>query len=410
MSNNKDKNFINETVARKKKNFRELLGKGAFFCVEALAFGVIAAVAFAWMEPRVKKLIGDTSEPVITIYHDSTTEEQVENDNEGTTSDNNGQQSNNESEENGLDRILDSVVMVESRTNILDDNDEKIGEDFKYSSGAVISTGTDTVILTDYDTVKDCDIIKVTFDNESQCVGYVKNVDKQLGLAVISADTMDVFDKEYLPAKNVFGNSTYISNGDELLYVGVSEGVGKINHNCEVITVDNLVQYTDCMYSMFTTDMASNVARNGFVYDEKGNLVGMIANPENNGIANLVAALGATDIKPVVEKLSNGNSLPYMGINGTTVTAKLKENVNKGMPDGVYVTSVETNSPAYSVGILNGDIITDVAGRKISSFKTFSNTINNLSTGNSVEVNVSRYGKNGYKKIKFNVIIGGKEN
>lgn len=403
MDRNDNKDFISEKVKKNKRDLKKMLRDGAFFCVEAMAFGIIAAVAFSWMKPRIDKLIGYSPEEIVTVnkYKDDAKET--------TDEDRNEEQQEQNSEVIKLNEVRGAIVLVESRSDIIGENEEKIGEEFDYSSGAVISTGDTTLILTDYDTIKNSDMIMVTFENNAQCGARVTSIDRQLGIAVIGADTKDLFVDGYTPNMNIFGEALNISNGEELLYVGVSEGVGKINLKCEVITTDNMIQYTDCMYSMFTTDMASNVARNGFVFNDNNQLVGMIARPENNGIANLVAALNISDIKPVIDKLSGGNSLPFMGINGTTVTEQLKENVNSDMPYGVYVTSVETNSPAYRVGILNGDIITSVAGNDIDTFKSFSNTINRLSTGNSVEVNVSRQGKNGYKKLKFNVIIGGKE-
>lgn len=400
MSDKTDKNFINETVAKNKKSLKEWMKDGAIFCVEALAFGIIAAMAFSIMEPRVKNLFGKLSAQIVTVSNDEDDE----------TTDGSAEQIKQNSEVVKLNEVLNSVVLIECRTSNLDTNGQKIGEEFDYSSGAVLSTGDSTLLLTDYETVKNSDFIKVTFEDNTQCEGRVLSVDRQLGIAIVSVDTKGAFKPGYSPNKNVLGKSEGLKNGDELLYVGMSEGVGKINLMCEIITTDNMVQYTDCIYSMFTTDMASNVARNGFVFNEEKQLIGMIARPENNGIANLVAALGVTDIKPVIDKLTKGTSLPYMGINGTTVTDQLKENVNPEMPYGVYVTSVETNSPAYRVGILNGDIITKVAGRNIKSVKEFSNTINSLDAGNSVEVTVNRHGKNGYKKLTFNVIIGGKEN
>ena len=404
MSENKDRNFINETVAKKKRSPKEVLKNSAFFCVEALAFGVIAGVAFSWIEPRISKLISNNKGEVVTIDNHTTEEDTIEPD-YGTTNDRPLYYT-----KEGISRILGSIVQIEGKINILDEKGAIVGEEITFTSGAIVSTGETTIILTDYESVKDSEILKVIFDNDSQCEAKIKSIDTQLGIAIISADTEDTFEESYLPEKNIFGNSEDVVQGEELMYVGVSEGVGVINVDCEVLTRDNILQYTDVIYSMFTTDLASNVAKNGFLYNSKNQLVGMIAYPENNGIKDLVAALGTSDIRGVVEKMSNGKALPYMGINGSTVTDELKEYVNPDMPYGVYVTRVNTNSPAYEAGILNGDIITEVAGIQIDSAKTFSNTINSLDENNVVEVKVERYGKNKYKKLTFNVIIGGKDN
>ena len=405
MSTNNDKNFINETV-KKKRSSKEVLKKGAFFCAKAFVFGVIAAGTFLWIEPMLKNLIKSDEENVIRI--DNGTDNTISVESSTNTENTNSSPLYNTKE--GMSKILSSIVQIEGKINILDENDKILGEQITFSSGAVVSTGDTTVILTDYESVKDSETIKVTFSNELECVARVKSLDKQLGIAVISADTQDIFDDSYLPEENIFGASENIVQGEELMYVGVSEGVGVINVSCDTLTTDNMLQYTDVMYSMFTTDLASNVAMNGFLYNASNQLVGMIAHPENNGIVDLVAALGTTDIRPVVEKMSNDKPLPYLGINGSTVTDELKAYVNPEMPYGVYVTKVNTNSPAYDAGILNGDIITKISGKDIDSVKTFSDVVNSLEKGNVAQVNVQRYGKNEYKNLTFSVIIGGKEN
>ena len=318
MSENKDRNFINETVAKKKRSPKEVLKNSAFFCVEALAFGVIAGVAFSWIEPRISKLISNNEGEVVTIDNHTTEEDTIEPD-YGTTNDRPLYYT-----KEGISRILGSIVQIEGKINILDEKGAIVGEEITFTSGAIVSTGETTIILTDYESVKDSEILKVTFDNDSQCEAKIKSIDTQLGIAIISANTEDTFEESYLPEKNIFGNSEDVVQGEELMYVGVSEGVGVINVDCEVLTRDNILQYTDVMYSMFTTDLASNVAKNGFLYNSKNQLVGMIAYPENNGIKDLVAALGTSDIRVIVEKMSNGKALPYMGINGSTVTDELK--------------------------------------------------------------------------------------
>lgn len=404
MSENKDKSFINETVKKRKKSSGEVLKRSALFFVKAITLGLIATVTFLLAEPVIRELLENNGENVVKI--DDGTENTISVENSTTE----GRVNENPlyDTKEGMSKLLNSIVQIEGKINILDEKGEILGEQLTFSSGAVVSTGDNTVILTDYESVKDSEIIKITFSNELQCTAKVKSYNKQLGIAVISADTQELFDGSYFPEENVFGDSGNIDKGEELMYIGVSEGVGVINVSCDTLTTNNILQYTDVMYSMFTTDLASNVAMNGFLYNSSNQLVGMIAQPENNGITDLVAALGSTDIMPIVEKLSNDKPLPYMGINGSTVTDELKEYVNSDMPYGVYVTKVDTNSPAYEAGILNGDIITEVSGKEIDSVKTFSNVINSMDKGNVARVNVERYGKNEYKNLTFSVIIGGK--
>ena len=66
--------FISEKVVKKKKPKKQVLKEVAFFCVQALSFGVLAAVMFAFIEPRMDKLINGEPDPVIELYVESSTD------------------------------------------------------------------------------------------------------------------------------------------------------------------------------------------------------------------------------------------------------------------------------------------------------------------------------------------------
>ena len=57
----------------------------------------------------------------------------------------------------------------------------------------------------------------------------------------------------------------------------------------------------------------------------------------------------------------NGKNVPYAGIRGVTVTKDVAE--EQAIPEGLYVTEVESDSPAMASGIQNGDVIQEVNGR-----------------------------------------------
>ena len=65
-----------------------------------------------------------------------------------------------------------------------------------------------------------------------------------------------------------------------------------------------------------------------------------------------------------------------------------------------------TDRPAYSAGIQNGDIITHVDDRKITTMKDFQNTIDNLECGRMIDVIVQRNGRDQYAELEFQVTVG----
>ena len=72
----------------------------------------------------------------------------------------------------------------------------------------------------------------------------------------------------------------------------------------------------------------------------------------------MVTGLAISQIKELIETLSNNQSIVYMGVTGETITPQISE--KKGIPKGVFVESVEVDSPAMQAGIQNADVITEV--------------------------------------------------
>ena len=86
------------------------------------------------------------------------------------------------------------------------------------------------------------------------------------------------------------------------------------------------------------------------LFNMDGEVVGMISSSVWNDTGkNVVNAYGISDLKPIIELLINGKSVPYIGIYGTTVTEQLAE--EHKMPSGIYVADVDPDSPAMAAGI-----------------------------------------------------------
>lgn len=417
MGNKDSGSFINEKIVKKRKSLKKVIQNGGFFCVEALAFGVLAAVAFAWIEPKMDLLMNGEEPPVITLPGEQTNSTEAEKTTEGNTENSGGKENDTAEKPSQEEKEPETEFAQEIRLfqvtvtgNIFsDDGNHKKEAVTVDTSGVIIAAGEDrTLILTNYSDLKDSKVISVTFENGIQCAGRIKKYDADLNVAVIDVETGDMLNRQEKLQAASLGNSNRIKVGENLTYSGVSKGAGKIYGTCQVASTDHEVSLGDCVYMLYTTNLAANVAKNGFVYNEKGRLVGMVTNIQQGNIPDLVSVLGISELKPVVEKLSNGQSLPYMGLSGTTVTDELIRQIDSTMPYGVYVNNVKKDSPAYEAGLLRGDIITGISGKSILTRRELSGVINSLRAGNEVGITVQRKGKNGYKEITFSVTIGRK--
>ena len=105
--------------------------------------------------------------------------------------------------------------------------------------------------------------------------------------------------------------------------------------------------------------------------------------------------------------MANGESVPYIGIYGTTVTGELQQ--NEGMPSGLYVIEVDPDSPAMAAGIQSGDIIWQVSGESVSGMSSYEKAVLDEKSGAEIRVKGKRKGADGYVDLDFTVHVGDKK-
>lgn len=79
----------------------------------------------------------------------------------------------------------------------------------------------------------------------------------------------------------------------------------------------------------------------------------------------MVTALSISDLRKLIEQLSNNEDLIYLGVRGQDISSSLSQKT--GIPTGIYVNSVEEDSPAMNAGIQNGDVIVKVGNESVET-------------------------------------------
>lgn len=119
---------------------------------------------------------------------------------------------------------------------------------------------------------------------------------------------------------------------------------------------------------------------------------------------NLVTGYGISDLKSIIELLSNGVHVPYLGITGVTVTEDIAE--EQGIPVGVYVQEIAADSPAMAAGIQSGDVIVAIGKEKTITLSAYHSLLLKQETGSSVKLQGMRKGTDSYEEIDYNVTVG----
>ena len=296
--------------------------------------------------------------------------------------------------------VKKSLVTVTAVNNQVDWFNE-VYENQGQSSGMIIGdNGVELLILTEYSMIASCDGIKVSFVDETIAGAALKKYDVTTNLAVISVNLSDISETTKEKIKEAaLGNTKRIQPGTPVLAVGRADGSADSMMIGALTSVQNAQSVVDAEYKILVTDMMKNSSAKGVLVNFRGEVVGILQEeyvPSN--MRGVLTAYSISDMKGLLEHLSNNQDIAYLGIKGLTVTA---EALDSGVPSGVYVLEVELESPAMLGGIQNGDVLQAINGQKISNMQEFSDVLSRLSNRQRITLEGQRFTKDGYKKINY---------
>jgi serine protease Do len=259
-------------------------------------------------------------------------------------------------------------------------------------------------ILTDGTDFDEADTLQVTFSDESIIEGHLCETDKETGLSVISVALKDISQKT-LSAISVaeLGDSYSVEQASSVIAIGSPAGERDAVMYGVVTSVSGKLSVSDAEYSLITTDIHGSGKSQGFLLDTSGKIVGLLVNPSGNE-SGYLRALAISQLCPLIERLSNGETSSYIGIHGITINSA--KAAARSMPEGIYVESVDRDSPAMTAGIQNGDIITSLNGYTVKSVRTYMTYLQRLDAGDRVSITFSRVNLEGeYISMESTVII-----
>ena len=300
------------------------------------------------------------------------------------------------------DRGIVEVHSVRQGTDWFDNPVETAG---LYAGAVIASTDQELLILTMDRAVEQADSIKVTFQNGVQADGIIKQVDAISGMAIVSVPVEQMDEKVLLQVEVLkLGNSYSMRQGDVVIAMGAPAGIVHSSAYGSISYVARNVQVADGTARLLYADVESDARAGTFLVNMAGEVVGWATDEyEEEGKDGMTVAVSVSDYKSVLEKMSNGQPVPYLGIYGQEVSAAM---LSENIPPGIYVTDCVLDGPAYAAGIQNGDIIVSVGGRDVFTIRDYQNQVETLSQDASVAVVVQRKGIDEYKELEYQVIVG----
>lgn len=270
-------------------------------------------------------------------------------------------------------------------------------EDADRSSGLIVAdNGTELLIFTQYDDLKNADSIKVTFPDGSGADAELKAMDAVSGYAVVAVRDSDITDSVRTCFDVAELGSSKQSNltGVPVIALGSPMGTaGSVAYGIVTSTTQS-PDIVDSSCKLITTDSYGSRNATGALFNLNGQVIGILNMDYNSSdLPNMISAIGITDLKPLIEKLSNGGSKPYLGIYGADVPANITS--DQGVPQGAYVRRVEVDSPAMDAGIQSGDVITGFDGEEIGSYSDLLTALFGKNPGEEVKIRVQRSASGG---------------
>jgi serine protease Do/serine protease DegQ len=418
--------FINEKIVKQPVSKRDMLKRVLGLLLTAVIFGIVAAVTFVVSRPVAEKFFAkettaeatpvtipkDEPETMSTAVETTTTaaetepiEDILKSAMEKYTFSVDDLNTLYGSLKSVVQKIDNGIVTVHSVKTKKDWFDNPVENSGLYSGVITTFSNQEILVLTPEGAVEDAEAIRVAFSDGTEVQGTIKQRDKLSGMAIVSVSTKDM--KRTLLEKIypiVLGNSYSVKQGDMVIAVGAPAGMVHSVGYGFISYITKNVQITDGMTRILYADVKGNAETGTFLMNTDGQIIGWVTDDyKNNNSEDITVAMGISDYKSILEKMSNGVAFSYFGIKGQEVSGAMNES---GMPLGVYVVDVRAEGPAYRAGIQRGDIITAMGDETIVTMKDFQVVLEKSNPGDEIPVTVSRNGREVYKEIHYQVTMG----
>lgn len=215
------------------------------------------------------------------------------------------------------------------------------------------------------------------------------------GLAVLRAAKRELIGHyELLP----LGNSLTISSADPVWFSGFTPETGTGVNSGQVTYIEGHRAVVDGYVQKISTSMLHYPGEQGVILNGKGEMIGIVSD-ESCTEGPVMTAWGISPLKYLLEDMCSGAETAYIGIRCMDVTQE--EGVALGIPSGLYIQEVVSDSPAYAAGLLPGDRIVRLDAGSVSTNHVLLVWMDKLEAGREIVVEIARRGPDGYEPLEI---------
>lgn len=399
-----------KTGTKKKKKEMTLQKKWGMVVAMALVFGLIAGGAMYGVNAAANRLYSQNH-----ISQTDTTEASTSESSSGVAQ--------------VADNAMPSVVTISTMS--VEEMRSFFGGTQQYEvegagTGVIIGENdTELLIATNNHVVEGASSLSVGFIDESTVSAEIKGTDAENDLAVISVKLSDISTDTMNQIKIAsIGDSDELQLGEQVVAIGNALGYGQSVTSGYVSALNRDLSLTDesgntiNSTGLIQTDAAINPGNSGgALLNMNGELIGI--NEAKSGttssgttVDNIGFAIPINKAQESLQNLMNQETrekvsedqASYIGIQGASVSSDEQEKFS--IPAGVVVASVVEDGPAAQAGIQEGDIITELDGRSVSSIEGLQDTLQYYAAGETVDIVVQRADSGSYQEQTLSITLG----
>ena len=253
-------------------------------------------------------------------------------------------------------------------------------------SGVIVSPNG--FILTNNHVIEGADNIEVSLNDQRTAKARVVGTDPDTDLAVLKIE----LDK--LPAI-VLGNSDLLEIGDQVLAIGNPFGVGQTVTSGIISALGRNQLGINVFENFIQTDAAINPGNSGgALVDTQGHLLGIntAIYSRSGGSMGIGFAIPVSSARQVLDAIVRDGQVTrgWIGVEPQELNAELAQAFDVQVKGGVIITGVLQNGPAAQAGLRPGDVITQVAGRPVSTVWQLLGAVAALKPGEPAKVTIAR--------------------
>ena len=253
-------------------------------------------------------------------------------------------------------------------------------------SGVIVSP--EGYILTNNHVVEGAQEIEVTLSDSRRTTAKVIGTDPDTDLAVlrITLDRLPVI---------AMGNSDTVQVGDKVLAIGNPFGVGQTVTGGIISALGRNQLGINTFENFIQTDAAINPGNSGgALVDVNGSLLGIntAIYSRSGGNMGIGFAIPVNTARQVLEGLVRNGQVTrgWIGVEPVELNSDLAETFGIKQTEGVIITGVLQNGPAFKAGLKPGDVLLAVGEKDVRNVSELMTLIAAQTPGTSVKMRIKR--------------------